>query len=65
MSTSDDERDLFSDPDRTAPLTMRGPAPVLDPFRTPGSAGASTAPAAHAVDGAGRGAISPRPGAGR
>ncbi|MDX3356000.1 hypothetical protein PV703_22335 [Streptomyces sp. ME01-24h] len=60
-----DERDLFSDPDRTAPLTVRCPAPVLDPFRATGSASASTAPAARAVDGPKLGAIAPRPGARR
>ncbi|MDX3239820.1 hypothetical protein PV392_29865 [Streptomyces sp. ME03-5709C] len=60
-----DERDLFSDPDRTVPLTVRCPAPVLDPFRATGSASASTAPAARPVDGPILEVIAPRPGAGR
>ncbi|MGW3243685.1 hypothetical protein [Streptomyces sp. NPDC001070] len=64
MSTSDEERDLFSDPDRTAPLHVRGPAPALDPFRAPGSAGAATAPAAPAVERPGHEAITPRRGGG-
>ncbi|WP_406270351.1 hypothetical protein OH779_30310 [Actinacidiphila glaucinigra] len=63
MSNSGDERDLFSDPDRTAPFAVRGPAPVLDPFRAAGPASAATAPAARAADGPGSGAIAPLPGA--